>query len=120
MGVSAFQDTSTVHACSTVMALLCIPVSKLVSFAFSTIPICPFLIQRIFHLLVYIYILFSGLNPPPTHSHTQVLLHKQVGSIINNLSIHDLQGAVIIHLPFNHITSSNEAVALCVSECSGL
>ena len=30
------------------------PVSELVSFAFSTIPICPFLIQRIFHLLVYI------------------------------------------------------------------
>ena len=56
MGVSAFQDTSTVHACSTVMALLCIPVSKLVSFAFSTIPICPFLIQRIFHLLVYIVV----------------------------------------------------------------
>ena len=26
--------------------------SKLVSCAFSTIPICPFLIQRIFHLLV--------------------------------------------------------------------
>ena len=28
---------------STVMALLCIPVSELVSFAFSTIQICPFL-----------------------------------------------------------------------------
>ena len=35
-------------SCSTVMALLCIPLSKLVSFAFSTIPIYPFLIQRIF------------------------------------------------------------------------
>ena len=33
-------------SCSTVMALLCIPLSELVSFAFSTIPICPFLIQR--------------------------------------------------------------------------
>ena len=42
-------------SCSTVMALLCIPLSKLVSFAFSTIPICPFLIPRISHLLVYIY-----------------------------------------------------------------
>ena len=30
------------------MALLCIPLSELVSFAFSTIPICPFLIQRFF------------------------------------------------------------------------
>ena len=29
--------------------------SKLVSCAFSTIPICPFLIQRIFHLLVLMY-----------------------------------------------------------------
>ena len=35
-------------SCSTVMALLCIPVSELVSCTFSTIPICPFLIQRIF------------------------------------------------------------------------
>ena len=56
---SAFQDTSTVHACSTVTALLCIPVSELVSFAFSTIPICPFLIQRIFHLLVSTLFLFA-------------------------------------------------------------
>ena len=31
------------------MALLCIPVSELVSCTFSTIPICPFLILRIFH-----------------------------------------------------------------------
>ena len=31
-------------SCSTVMALLCISLSELVSFAFSTIPICPFLI----------------------------------------------------------------------------
>ena len=35
-------------SCSTVMTLLCIPVSELVSFAFSTIPICPFLIQKNF------------------------------------------------------------------------
>ena len=35
-------------SCSTVMALLCIPVSELVSFVFSTTPICLFLIQRIF------------------------------------------------------------------------
>ena len=33
---------------STVTALLCIPVPRLVSCTFSTIPICPFLIQRIF------------------------------------------------------------------------
>ena len=38
-------------SCSTVMALLCIPLSELVSFAFSTIPICPFLIPRIFQIL---------------------------------------------------------------------
>ena len=30
------------------MALLCIPVPRLVSFTFSTIPICPFLIQNFF------------------------------------------------------------------------
>ena len=47
--------TGHIHcSCSTVMALLGIPVSelvsKLVSFAFSTIPICPFLIQKIFHI----------------------------------------------------------------------
>ena len=58
-------------------------------------------------------------NPPPTHSHTQVLLHKQVGS--NNLSIHDLQGAVIIHLPFNGLTYIlHHLNEVCVSECSGL
>ena len=34
--------------------VLCISLSELVSCAFSTIPICPFLIPRIFHLLVYI------------------------------------------------------------------
>ena len=42
--------------------LLCIPMSKLVSCAFSPIPICLFLIQRIFHLLAYLrkalYLLF--------------------------------------------------------------
>ena len=32
--------------------VLCISLSELVSCAFSTIPICPFLIQRIFHSLV--------------------------------------------------------------------
>ena len=32
--------------------VLCISLSELVSCAFSTIPICPFLIPRIFHLLV--------------------------------------------------------------------
>ena len=32
--------------------VLCISLSQLVSCAFSTIPICPFLIQRIFHSLV--------------------------------------------------------------------
>ena len=34
--------------------VLCISLSELVSCAFSTIPICPFLIPGIFHLLVYI------------------------------------------------------------------
>ena len=34
--------------------VLCISLSKLVSCAFSTIPICPFLIQRIFHYLLII------------------------------------------------------------------
>ena len=38
-------------SCSTAMALLCIPVSELVSFAFSTIPICPFLIHRMFSFI---------------------------------------------------------------------
>ena len=33
---------------STVMALLCIPIPRLVYCTFSTIPICPFLVQRIF------------------------------------------------------------------------
>ena len=47
-------------SCSTVMALLCIPLSELVSFAFSTIPICPFLILSIFHLLIYVYICSMG------------------------------------------------------------
>ena len=36
-------------------AVLCISLSELVSCAFSTIPICPFLIQRIFHSLVLLY-----------------------------------------------------------------
>ena len=35
-------------SCSTAIG---IPVSEFVSFALSTIPTCPFLIQRIFHLL---------------------------------------------------------------------
>ena len=43
-------------SCSTAMGQrsidVCIPVTKLVSCAFSPIPICPFLIQRIFRLLV--------------------------------------------------------------------
>ena len=47
-------------SCNTVMALSCIPLSQLVSFAFSTIPICPFLIQRIFCLLVLIHIQRPG------------------------------------------------------------
>ena len=39
---------------------ICISLSELVSCAFSTIPICPFLIQRIFHSLVFI-MYYSGL-----------------------------------------------------------
>ena len=35
---------------------ICISLSELVSCAFSTIPICPFLIPRIFHLLVILYV----------------------------------------------------------------
>ena len=51
--------------------VLCISLSELVSCAFSTIPICPFLIPRIFHLLVSTlfllqiaceYFLWSGEN----------------------------------------------------------
>ena len=53
VGVSAFQDISTV-ACSTVMGLLCIPLSELVSFAFSTIPIIYYVPFEFFHLLVAI------------------------------------------------------------------
>ena len=34
--------------------VLCISLSELVSCAFSTIPICPFLIPRIFHLYNYV------------------------------------------------------------------
>ena len=47
-------------SCSTVMALLCIPVSELVSCTFSTIPICPFLIQS--HLLVSTLFLLASSN----------------------------------------------------------
>ena len=36
------------------ITVLCISLSELVSCAFSTIPICPFLIQRIFHSLVIV------------------------------------------------------------------
>ena len=60
VGVSlhAFQDTSTVYEVQQghKHTVLCIALSKLISCAFSTIPICPFLIQRIFHSLVYICI----------------------------------------------------------------
>ena len=35
---------------------ICISLSELVSCAFSTIPVCPFLIQRIFHSFVIFYI----------------------------------------------------------------
>ena len=56
VGVSlhAFQDTSTVYEVQQghKHTVLCIALSELVSCAFSTIPICPFLIQRIFHSLV--------------------------------------------------------------------
>ena len=53
---SEFQDTSTVHEVQQwhKHTVFCISLSELVSCAFSTIPICPFLIQRIFHSLVYI------------------------------------------------------------------
>ena len=49
-------------SCSTVMALLRIPVSELVSCTFSTIPICLFLIKRIFHLLVSTLFLLASSN----------------------------------------------------------
>ena len=54
MGVSLHSKTHPLfmkysNGTSTV---LCISLSELVSCAFSTIPICPFLIPRIFHLLV--------------------------------------------------------------------
>ena len=50
VGVSLLSKTHSHSSCSTVMVLLCIPVSELVSCTFSTIPICPF---EFFHLLVY-------------------------------------------------------------------
>ena len=46
---------------------ICISLSDLVSCAFSTIPICPFLIQRIFHSLVYLLLYLNvcvSSNPP--------------------------------------------------------
>ena len=51
-------------SCSTVIVLLCIQVSELVSCTFSTIPgpICPFLIKRIFHLLVSTLFLLASSN----------------------------------------------------------
>ena len=39
--------------------VLCISLSELVSCAFSTISICPFLIQRIFHSLVYCMYMYN-------------------------------------------------------------
>ena len=59
---SEFQDTSTVHEVQQWHnhTVLCISLSELVSCAFSTIPICPFLIQRIFHSLVIIMIIPIG------------------------------------------------------------
>ena len=56
------------------MALLCIPVSELVSCTFSTIPICPFLIQRIFSFTC-IYICCAALsfkNLPCLNCHVHV------------------------------------------------
>ena len=47
--------------------VLCISLSELVSCAFSTIPICPFLIPRIFHLLVYIIIYIDISDGPCRH-----------------------------------------------------
>ena len=56
VGVSLHSKThaSTVHEVQQghKHTVLCIALSELVSCAFSTIPICPFLIQRIFHSLV--------------------------------------------------------------------
>ena len=54
VGISlhAFQDTSTVHEVQQwhKHTVLCILLSELVSCAFSTIPICSFLIQRMFFI----------------------------------------------------------------------
>ena len=55
VGVSLhFKTHPLFMKCTSIV--LCISLSELVSCAFSTIPICPFLIPRIFHLLVYIWI----------------------------------------------------------------
>ena len=48
MSLLSKTHSQTVSSCSTVMALLYIPVSELVCCTFSTILICPFLIQRIY------------------------------------------------------------------------
>ena len=45
--------------------VLCISLSELVSCAFSTIPICPFLIPRIFHLLVSTLFLHVNISYGP-------------------------------------------------------
>ena len=52
--------------------VLCISLSELVSCAFSTIPICPFLIPRIFHLLV---IIMDKAEPTYAPEYTTVIEH---------------------------------------------
>ena len=63
---------------STLMARLCIPVPRLVSCTFSTIPICPFLIQRIF-ALTCLHSFFTCIQQITcTHVHARFRLYQQL------------------------------------------
>ena len=64
-------STFTVHVYSTVMALLCIPVIELV-FLQSLHNICPFIIQRLFHLLVST-LFFTCIQQISCHIHYSLL-----------------------------------------------
>ena len=105
-------------SCSTVMPLLCIPLSELVSFAFSTIPICPFLIQRIFHLLVIVYkchcyytCIFSLDNPysiqPCSHKESglKVTIEHRSTSIANtSVSLTSLSTQEALNFVFERVS----------------
>ena len=66
-------------SCSTVMALLCTPVSELVSCTFSTIPICPFL--EFFHLLVSTLFLLTSSKFLIIISYMYIHVHESLQTI---------------------------------------